>query len=148
MAGKRLDKITSVRTTWKAWRKKNPHTLVLSTETGYRRDYLQDPYEGYYRSLGIWFPVGDVRKDLSPEEMVLGVDILGTARAYPLSLLRKRPGILRDEISEKPIQIRVTPDGEVLEVRDHQGKEIPSIFAYWFAWQAFHPKTTVYKEKK
>ena len=92
--------------------------------------------------------MGDVRKDLSPKEMVLGVDILGTARAYPLSLLRKRPGILRDEISEKPIQIRVTPDGEVLEVRDHQGKEIPSIFAYWFAWQAFHPKTTVYKKKK
>ena len=148
LAGKRLKKITSTRTSSKAWRKKNPHSLVLSTDTGYRRDYSRDPYEGYYRSLGIWFPVGDVRRDLSPKEMVLGVDLLGEARAYPLSLLRERPGVLRDEVGGKPIQIEVAPDGEVLGVRDNQGKQIPSIFAYWFAWQAFHPKTTVYKEKK
>jgi hypothetical protein len=66
----------------------------------------------------------------------------------PLAQLREKPGILRDKVGGKPIQIEVAPDGEVLGVRDAEGIEIPSIFAYWFAWQAFHPNTTVYREKK
>ncbi|MBC2713209.1 MAG: DUF3179 domain-containing protein [Desulfosarcina sp.] len=31
-------------------------------------------------------------------------------------------------------------------IYDHQARSIPVIFAYWFAWQAFHPHTTVYLE--
>jgi len=72
-----------------------------------------DPYEGYYKSLGIWFPVGDVRKDLSPKEMVLGIEIKGKAKAYPVSQLKKSPGILRDEVGGEPVEIEVVPDGEI-----------------------------------
>lgn len=143
---KRLQKITSKRTSWKAWRKENPQTLVLSTDTGYQRDYSVDPYEGYYRTLGIWFPVGKVRTDLSPKEMVLGIELDGKAKAYPISLLRKKPGILRDKVGGKGIEIEVSPDGEVAGVRNEQGQAIPSIFSYWFAWQSFHTETSVYKD--
>ena len=107
-----------------------------------------DPYKGYYRSLGIWFPVGDVRKDLSPKEMVLGVEIGGKAKVYRISQLRKSPGILKDRVGENPIQIEVAPDGEIVGVRDDKGKQISAIFGYWFAWQAFYPKTTVYKGRR
>ncbi len=144
---KRLQRLTSIPTSWEAWREKNPRTLVLSTDTGYSRNYSVDPYEGYYRSLGIWFPVGDVRKDLSPKEMVLGVEIKGKAKAYRISQLRKSPGILKDEVGGRPIQIEVAPDGEIVGVRGGKGNPIPAIFSYWFAWQAFHPKTAVYKGK-
>jgi len=145
LAGKRLEKLASDRTSWKAWRKGNPHTLVLSTDTGHKRDYTVDPYEGYYKTLGIWFPVGKVRTDLSPKEMVLGIELSGKAKAYPISLLRKKPGVLRDKVGRKGIEIEISPDGEVAGVRDEQGQAIPSIFSYWFAWQAFHPETSVYK---
>ena len=107
-----------------------------------------DPYEGYYRSLGIWFPVGDVRKDLSPKEMVLGIEIKGKAKAYPVSQLKKSPGILRDEVDGEPIEIEVAPNGEIAGVRDNTGKPIPAIFSYWFAWQAFQPETAVYREER
>ncbi len=146
LARRKLEKISSIRTSWKTWKKRNPNTLVLSTDTGYERDYFRDPYEGYYRSLGIWFPVGEVRKDLSPKEMILGIEILGEARAYPLSELKGKPGIVKDEVGGKTIQIEVAPDGEILGVKDQEGQVIPSIFAYWFAWQAFHPESTIYKE--
>jgi hypothetical protein len=79
--------------------------------------------------------------------MVLGVEIKGKAKAYPISQLKKRPGILREEVGGEPIQIEVAPGGEVVGVRDGKGKPIPAIFSYWFAWQAFHPKTAVYKGK-
>jgi len=148
LAGKKLTKLNASRTSWKAWMKKNPHTLVLSTDTGYARNYSKDPYKGYYRTLGIWFPVGDVRTDLSPKEMVLGIEINGEARAYPLALLREMPGMVKDEVAGKPVQIEVAADGEIVGVRDHRGEPVPSIFSYWFAWQAFHPETTVYSKEK
>jgi hypothetical protein len=145
---KKLQKITSRRTSWKAWRKESPRTLVLSTDTGYQRDYSVDPYEGYYRTLGIWFPVGKVRTDLSPKEMILGIEIGGKAKAYALSVLKKNPGILKENVAGKPVQIEVSPEGEIVEVLDSTGRAIPAIFSYWFAWQAFHPETSVYSEKK
>jgi hypothetical protein len=82
LVDKKLTKLSSSRTKWKTWKKKNPDTKVLSTKTGYSRDYGRDPYEGYYRLGTIWFPVGDVRKDLAPKERVLGIDLGGESKAY------------------------------------------------------------------
>ncbi len=148
LVGKKFKKLPSVRTSWKNWREKNPHTLVLSRDTGFKRNYSVDPYEGYYRSLGIWFPVGNVRKDLSPKEMVLGIEINGKAKAYPVSQIGKQPGILKDEVGGEPVEIEVAPDGEIVGVRDERGEPIPTIFSYWFAWQAFQQKTEVYRGKR
>lgn len=148
LAGKQLEKIASTRTSWKRWKQRHPHTLVLSTDTGFSRDYSRDPYEGYYRTLGIWFPVGDVRTDLSPKERVLGVEVNGQARAYPLSQLKTKIGMLKGDIGGKTITIEISPDGEVVAVKDQDGATVSPIYSYWFAWQAFHPETTVYQGEK
>ena len=144
MAGRKLDKIPAARTTWKRWLQKHPGTRVLSTNTGYARNYAIDPYEGYYRATGIMFPVGDVRKDLAAKEMVLGVEINGAAKAYALARLSRKTGALEDNIGQHPVRIILSENGQVVEVLDRQGRSIPTVFAYWFAWQAFHPDTTVY----
>ncbi len=148
LVGKRLKKLPSSRTKWKTWKKKNPDTTVLSTKTGYSRDYGRDPYEGYYRLGTIWFPVGDVRKDLAPKEMVLGIDLEGEYKAYPLDQLRKQPGALKDSVGGIPIEIEVSMEGEVISIKEQGGKAIPHIFSYWFAWQAFHPETKVFKSPR
>jgi hypothetical protein len=144
MVNKKLDRISSRRTSWKSWRKKHPQTLVLSTDTGYMKDYSRDPYEGYYRVGRIWFPVGKVRKDLSPKEMVIGLEINGRSRAYPVSLLQKSPGILKDTLNGTTVLIEVQEDGEISKVTDGQGNPIHHVFSYWFAWQAFNADTSVY----
>ena len=148
MVGKKLIKISAQRTTWKRWLIKHPQTKVLSTDTGYARNYNLDPYENYYRALGIMFPVGDVRKDLPAKEKVLGIEINGDAKAYPLSLFEQKAGKLKDKIGENPVQIVISEEGQVVNVLDRQGQTIPVIFAYWFAWQAFHPETEVYVSAK
>ena len=145
MLGKQLRKLPSNRTTWKTWRKRHPDTLVLSTETGYYRDYSRDPYAGYYRVGTIWFPVGEVRKDLSPKERVISIEVKNQTRAYPLAQLQKKPGITSDSLAGESIHIEVSAEGEVVAVKDGRGGEVPHIYAYWFAWQAFHPDTTVYR---
>ena len=43
------------------------------------------------------------------------------------------------------ILIEVNTDGEVVAVRNVQGGEIPHIYSYWFAWQAFHTETAVFR---
>jgi len=147
MVGSKLTRIGSSRVKWKTWRRKNPTTLVLSTDTGYLRNYGKDPYEGYYRLGTIWFPVGKVRKDLPPKSRVLGIEIDGQTRAYPLTQMQEKMGKIRDQIGDISILITLNNDGEVVGVENDKGKSIPHIFAYWFAWQAFHPETTVYGSK-
>ena len=92
--------------------------------------------------------MGDVREDLSAKERILGIEVRNEAMAYPLSHLQKQPGIIRDSVGGETIQIEVTRAGEVVSVRNQDGDEIPHIFVYWFAWQAFHPNTKVYRGEK
>ena len=94
------------------------------------------------------FPVGDVCTDLSAKEMVLGIEINGAAKAYPLSLLEQKSGLLKDKIGENSVQIILSKEGQIENVQDHRARTIPAIFAYWFAWQAFHPDTEVYVAAK
>lgn len=47
-AGTRLRAVPSTMTTWAEWRQQHPDTLVLSTDTGFDRDYERDPYAGGY----------------------------------------------------------------------------------------------------
>lgn len=139
-----LEKIPSERISWQTLKKTYPHARVLSAQTGFRRNYAVDPYEGYNRSFGLWFPVGRVRKDLSPKERIMGVELNGRAKAFPISRLQAHSGTLTDKIGDTLIMIRVSETGEILWVKDEQGTDLGVIFSFWFAWQAFHPDTTVY----
>ncbi len=145
LAGKELEKMPSIRTEWGNWRQQHPNARVLSTETGYRRDYGRDPYKDYYRASGTMFPVGDVRKDLSPKEMVLGLETGRSAKAYALSDLKEKSGTVQDTLGGSKISIEISPDGKVKNVRDGEGNPLAPIYSYWFAWQAFHPETKVYR---
>ena len=146
-AGKNLSVLPSSRIKWKTWHQRNPTTKVLSDDTGYYRDYSVDPYEGYYRIGSLMFPVGDVRKDMSAKEPILGIEVENHAKAYRLDWLSANPGIHNDTVGSHPIQIEVSPGGEVVAVRDNQGNAIAATYSYWFAWQAFHRETDVYRQK-
>jgi hypothetical protein len=145
-AGQNLRVLPSSRVKWKTWQRRNPSTKVLSDDTGFYRDYSIDPYEGYYRIGSLMFPVGDVRQDMSAKELVLGIEIDNHAKAYRMDWLRSNPGVHHDKIGNHAIQIEISPEGEVVDVRDKEGHAIPAIYSYWFAWQAFHRETGVFKE--
>ncbi len=54
---RRLQRVPAVATTLGRWEKLHPNTLVLSTETGFRRDYHRDPYGDYRTEPYLLFPV-------------------------------------------------------------------------------------------
>jgi len=143
--GTRLAAIPSVTTTWKAWREQHPSTLVLSTQTGFHRDYNRLPYLAYAKSPNPMFPVKNEDTRLSPKEKVAGVSIGDAHKAYPLKLLRERQAPLEDQIGKTKVKIVYSPEADsaqVLEVAS--GRLIPSVVVYWFAWATFHPDTPVY----
>jgi hypothetical protein len=146
LAGRELDTLPSTRVNWKTWRNANPATRILSEDTGYSRNYAIDPYEGYYRVGSLMFPVGDVRKDMAAKEPVLGIQIEEHAKAYRIKQLRGSPGLHTDQIGVHAVEIEVSPAGQIVAVRDQKGRAVAATYAYWFAWQAFHPETEVYEK--
>ena len=69
-------------TTWKTWRQMYPSTKVVTTRTGYSRNYDRYPYGNYKVDDNLIFPVSNSDARLRPKVRVLGVMIEGKAKAY------------------------------------------------------------------
>lgn len=146
LTGTRLTAVPSVTTTWKAWRTQHPDTLVLSTQTGFKRDYSRLPYQDYAASPNPAFPVKRQDARLSPKDKVLGLSLAEAHKAYPLAVLRDRKAPLEDRVGDKTVKILYDPEADSARVVDvWSGELLPSVVAYWFAWAAFHPQAEVYK---
>lgn len=145
MAGQELSWLPAEHLTWKAWRAKYSRGRVLSTRTGHDRDYQNLPYGKYEQSPRTMFPVPQTRTELPTKEWIAGVIVNGQARAYRLSAL-PRDRVVRDEMADIMLRLTYVPETRSLAVvRDDNGAEVPFTYAYWFAWQAFYPATTLWK---
>ncbi|TVP88612.1 MAG: DUF3179 domain-containing protein [Thioalkalivibrio sp.] len=144
--GETLETVPLANTTWEAWRNEHPGTVVLSRNTDYSRNYDRDPYAEYAEDEALMFPVRFRTHGEHPKTRVLGVEIDGQARAYPL------PGFadsgqhrLEHELAGESITVLIDSDGQTGRVLNEQGEEIPSLISFWFAWFAFHPETDWYE---
>ncbi len=99
LAGTRLTPLPAMHTTWAAWRRLHPGTLVLDpARSPHRRDYSRDPYEGYYytEKAGV---LGAKTRDarLTPKQFVVGVRRGGSTKAYPFAALSRTP-VVNDDV--------------------------------------------------
>ncbi len=108
MKGKRLAAIPFLLTTWAEWRATHPQTLALAPEPAYKANYeiMANRISG--------LPYGSsrsperelIRRDarLPAYERIMGVEIRGAHKAYPLALLRKQ-AVLNDEVGSTPVLV-------------------------------------------
>ena len=128
---------------YKRWKEEFPNAEVLSTETGFSRNYNQDPYT--------WVPNTDstlsdvpVRDDLEVKAWVFGVLLKETARAYPLEVLQQTSAVT-DSLAGIPLELSYDAEADELTVvRRDTGEIVPTVQSFWFAWQGFYPDTTVF----
>jgi hypothetical protein len=125
-----------------------PDTLVLSEDTGYRRDYDRDPYQGYDTSERLMFDVNAKSRRYQAKEKVLGVERGKLFKAYPFSELEKIKSPVRDSLGDASFLIFYDSQSKTAVMRDEANRELPSTVGYWFAWYAFHPDTQVFSVKK
>lgn len=143
MTGKRLATLPHKLTTWKKWKKRYPDTLVLSSDTGYKRDYSKDPYEDYYKSSFSFF--GSSPPPILPEKtLVFGIEVEGIKRAYPLEELKKLEGPIIERIGGMEVSIKIDGPGGEIRATGAGSKKIEGLVTYWFVWHKFHPDSSVY----
>jgi hypothetical protein len=142
--GQELVWLPSEHMTWKAWRKIYPQGEVLSTDTGYDRDYGGEAYAAYFASDQPLFPVPHTRPELPHMAWVIGVIVDGEPKAYPVNDFPES-GTIKDAIGKTQIVVRYNANSKHPQVTNSQGKKIPSVMVFWFAWQAFYPPTELWK---
>ena len=98
LAGQEIATFPIFETSWATWKKAYPDSKVLTTDTGFSRNYDEYPY-GDYRTndTRLIFPVSFVDDRLPAKERVLGLVSGVTKRAYSIELFEENR-IIQDQI--------------------------------------------------
>ncbi|MEM9027123.1 MAG: DUF3179 domain-containing (seleno)protein, partial [Pseudomonadota bacterium] len=116
-------------TTWKDWKAANPDTRVMSSTTGFQRDYSPGAaYGSYFSSPDLMFPADTSDKRLKPKDYVFALRGSTTDKAWPLSRFAQTP-VINDTAGV--LQLTLVGDSKTRTVR-----------AYQTRGEAFAPGTT------
>ena len=146
LKGTLLPQIPVTHTSWKDWVKNHPDTMVLSRDTGSRRNYRNSPYAGYEKTRRLYFKVSHKSPaNYHPKERVIGVEINGHFKAYPYKELSKNgKAEFTDSFAGSNLKISWNEEAQSGNITNTDGKALPVISSYWFAWFTFHPDTEIY----
>lgn len=140
-----LELLASYQLSWLDWKRKYPDTKVLSKNTGFSRDYDREPYAGYSTNNRLLFAVKKRDSRLANKDEVVGVELDGRFKAYPIKKLKALgQNSFSDKIGGVSVQLEFLPESNALMVMNEAKELIASTKLYWFAWYAFHPDTEVY----
>jgi len=146
MQGTQLKPLPTKNTTWGEWRAEHADSLVLAGGGYDPSVYERDAYPGYEKTESVWFPVAARDDRLHPKALVLGLELDGEAKAYPLDALkRKGEPAVEDAFAGRQLRIEYDAESHSAEIRDESGEPLPAMTLFWFAWKAFHPDTEVFR---
>jgi hypothetical protein len=147
-------------TSWGRWRSVHPDTMVLSTRTGYLRQYGNDPYGsynygashelfGYYkRGQGrfLYFPLLHESGRFDEKEVMVGAQLGPHRLAVDKALLRRR-GTVTGSMGARPVVFRYDPALDAgrayLLTGGGSPRRLVSVDVMWLAWYAFFPRAPV-----
>ena len=131
LAGTSLRLLPVSMTTWRNWKAEHPQTLVLSFQTGYKRDYARDPYRDW----------------LLDRRMALVISSKGQTKIYPYSELKKAGPSLQDEIGGLAYTIRFDAKQQSATVQALTPDEPPHFVAFLGSVRAFFPSANIFKAR-
>ena len=141
--GKSLKHLPWQITNFASLKKTHPNASVATTDTGYRRDYSRNPYADYFATDRLMFPINSQDNRLKSKTPVIGVRLGEHTRAYPLGAVRDAEnGTLVDEIDGQTIVLKADEYGGIAVIESPAKAQV--VHTFWFAWSAFHPKTSLY----
>jgi len=142
-----LKKIPVTKTTLGSWLAKYPKSKILSTKTGYDRDYFRYPYGSYYTDDRLIFPVRH-QDQLTEQAKEIVSYIWRAASDNPKNTFSgaslqfvhrdiKSAGSITAQFDGQQIVARWDPDLATVIVADAAGTIIPSSTAFSFVYPAF-----------
>lgn len=95
LLGDTIETFHLVETTWKTWKEKFPNSTVVTSNTGYGRNYNNYPYGDYKTNNSkLLFPVTPNDDRLPGKERVMGLIHNGKAKVYRFNLFKKETKII------------------------------------------------------
>ena len=144
LAGKTLDPVPLRQENFASWLAREAKTKILIPPEPNHYDYNQSAYATYVEEDGSAFPVEARDRRFHAKELVVGVVANGKARAYLASLVTANGGRAEDDLDGKKIVVRYDKERGDFECDVPAGVTVTE--SYWFAWKAFHPETTIWKD--
>jgi len=144
LTGMKLKPVSIDTVAWRDWKEIHPDSEVLSQNTGFNRNYGNDPYGNYYEDSFLLFPVENQDNRIHAKTQVFGIEIDGAYKAYSEDDLIEAGGVIEDVINGVNIKLERFEDGRVVVTNIDTGEEIVKEVDFWFAWYAFHPETELY----
>jgi hypothetical protein len=126
-----LDLLPASETTWARWKSEHPQTVVLSFNTGFRRDYARDPYSDWQID----------------RRLVLVVQLNHTSRLYPFSELKKARTPLTDVVGGTAVSIVFNARDQTADVEGPGGEQVTHFVAFLADAKAFYPDASVFKRR-
>ncbi len=140
-AGTQLEPVPVRLTTWAIWQAEYPESKVLTTDTGFSRNYTCELYAAYAESERLRFPVTYADNRLAMKDRVLGVAVDGQYKAYPYALLAS---VTEEVFNGQELQFHYEASTQTAYVTDGAGQPYPAVSSYWFAWYNFYPATEIH----
>ncbi len=145
--GLKLTVIPSRLETLGAALKRSSKAQVLSTETGFRRDYRRTPYADYAESPRLFFPVKHSDKSVPTKAWSLLIEIGKDALIVPVTHLppAKKRAIVR--VGRRRIKLSYDAAERVLNC-DSELKGVTCISGYYFALRTFYPEARTHPKSE
>jgi hypothetical protein len=133
--GKNLNRINFQFMTIKEAKKKYANALVLSSETGYTRNYTRNPYSGYEEDNDFIFEPSITNNKHKPKNIFLITNILGEYQAIENIKIEENKKY-EFVVDNNKFTLR-KQDGEI-EIKNSLGQAQPFYFEMWFSFVVQH----------
>lgn len=118
-------------------RENYPDAQILSTDTGYRRDYTRNPYAGYETDDRFVFEPSTIDRTFNPKEIMVVFSTPDKAIvSVPWDQLREQ-GMATSVINSVQYTLTVD-DTHELEIFSETGTAVPFYYEMWFSVAAQH----------
>ncbi len=106
LAATRIKTHMVLETTWATWKTLAPHSVVVSTTTGYSRSYGRYPYDDYRTNHNkLIFPVAVEDGRLPRKQRVLGILVNERAKAFSISGFDNGVSLVEDNVAGTPVVV-------------------------------------------
>lgn len=110
LKGRRLELVPWDEVSFAVWRREHPGSRVLQGDAAYAGRYLAADWDADAKRIPTVRPA-DPGDPLHPRELVVGVEIDGVAKAYPLAALAEQSPVV-EELGTTPLLLVVAEDGK------------------------------------